>query len=132
MKAISAIQINGSTGECFRTIVGVRHGCLLLPILYNFFLEKIMSDAPEEHNGKVSIGGRTITYLRFANDVDAVAEEEQELEALIKILDKTCTMYKVEIRTEKTNLITSIQREIGVMGRNLEQLQALCTLEQSS
>ena len=91
-----------------------------------------MSDAPEEHNGKVSIGGRTITYLRFANDVDAVAEEEQLLEALIKILDKTCTIYKVEISTEKTKLITSILREIRVMGRNLEQVQALCTLEQSS
>ena len=39
-----------------------------------------MSDALEEHDGKVSIGGRNITNLRFADDIDYLAEEEQELE----------------------------------------------------
>ena len=47
-----------------------------------------MSDALEEHDGKVSIGGRNITNLRFADDIDALAEEEQELEALVESLDK--------------------------------------------
>ena len=50
-----------------------------------------MSDALEEHDGKVSIGGRNITNLRFADDIGALAEEEQELEALVESLDKTCT-----------------------------------------
>ena len=45
--------------------------------LQNIFLERIMSDALEEHDGKVSIGGRNITNLRFADDIDALAEEEQ-------------------------------------------------------
>ena len=36
-----------------------------------------MSDALEEHNGKVSIGGRKITNLRFADDIDALAEENR-------------------------------------------------------
>ena len=39
-----------------------------------------MSDALEEHEGKVSIGGRTITNLRFADDIAALVEEEQVLE----------------------------------------------------
>ena len=66
-----------------------------------------MSDALEEHDGKVSIGGRNITNLRFADDIDALAEEEQELEALVESLDKTCTRYKMEISAEKTKLMTN-------------------------
>ena len=81
-----------------------------------------MSDALEEHDGKVSIGGRNITNLRFADDIDAVAEEEQELEALVESLDKTCTRYKMEI-SAKTKLMTNsangIQREIKVKGQKL-------------
>ena len=92
-KATSAVQMNGNIGEWFRTTVGVRQGCLLSPTLFNIFLERIMSDALEEHDGKVSIGGRNITNLRFADDIDALAEEEQELEALVESLDKTCTRY---------------------------------------
>ena len=49
--------------------------------LLNIFLERIMSDAVEEHDENVSIGIRNITNLRYADDTDALAEEEQELEA---------------------------------------------------
>ena len=91
--ATSVVQMNGSIGEWFRTTVGVRQGCPLSPTLFNIFLERIMSDPLEEHDGKVSIGGRNITNLRFAYDIDALAEEEQELEALVESLDKTCTRY---------------------------------------
>ena len=61
-----------------------------------------MSDALEEHDEKVSIGGRNITNLQFADDIDALAEEEQELEALVESLDKSCRRYKMEISVEKT------------------------------
>ena len=98
--AISAVHMNGSTGEWFRTTVGVRQGCLLSPTLFKIFLERIMSDALEVYVGKVSIGRRTITNLRFADGIDALAEEEQELEALVESLDKTCTRYKMEISAE--------------------------------
>ena len=91
--------------------------------VFNIFLERIMSDALEEHDGKVSIGGRNITNLRFADDIDALAEEEQELEALVGSLNKTCTRYKMEIRAEKTKLMTNsangIQRKIQVKGQKL-------------
>ena len=32
-----------------------------------------MTDALEDHQGTVSIGGRTITNLRFADDIDGLA-----------------------------------------------------------
>ena len=51
--------------------------------LLQHFLKQIMSDALEEHDGKVCIGDRNITNLRFADDIDALAEKEQELEALL-------------------------------------------------
>ena len=122
-KAANAVQMNGSIGEWFRTTVGVRQGCLLLSTLFNIFLERIMSDALEEHDGKVSIGVKNITNLRFADDIDALDEDEQGLKALVESLDKTCTRYKMEISAEKTRLMTNsangIQREIKVKAHKL-------------
>ena len=56
-----------------------------------------MIDALEKHDGKVSIGGRNITNLQFVNDTDALAEEEQETEAQVDSLNKTCKRYKTSI-----------------------------------
>ena len=77
-----------------------------------------MSDALEEHDGKVSIGGRNIINLRFADDIDPLAEEKQEQKALVESLQKTFTRYKMEISAEKakpmTNSANGIQRETKV------------------
>ena len=70
-------------GDWFRTTVGVRQGCLLSPTLFNIFLERIMTDASEDHEGTVSIGGRTITNLSFADDIDGIAGEEEEQAKLL-------------------------------------------------
>ena len=78
-----------------------------------------MYDTLEEHDGKVSIGGRNITNLLFSDDIDALAEEEQELEALVENLDKTCTRYKMEKTKLMTNKANGIQREINVKGQAL-------------
>ena len=68
--------------------------------------------------GMVSIDGRTITDLRFVDDIDILAEEEQVLEDLVESLRITYTRYKIEIRAKKTKLMTNstndIQREIKV------------------
>ena len=89
----------------------------------NIFLERILSNALKEHDENVSIGGRNITNLRFADDIDALAVEEQDLEALVESLDKTSTKHKMEISAEKTNLMPNsadgIQREIKVNGQKL-------------
>ena len=79
----------------------------------------------EEPDGKVSIGGKNITNLRFADDIDALAEEEQELESLVESLDKTCTRYKMEIsacgedQTGDKQRQWHPEREIKVKGQKL-------------
>ena len=66
-----------------------------------------MADALEGHEGTVSIGGRAITNLRFADDIDGLAEEEGELANLVERLDKAPTAYGMEISAEKTRLMTN-------------------------
>ena len=49
-------------------------------------MERIMTDALEDHEGAVSIGGWTITNLRFVDDTDCLAGEEEELANLVECL----------------------------------------------
>ena len=78
-----AVLFNGSIGDWFQTRGGVRQGCLLSPTLFNIFLERIMTDTLEDHKGIVSTGGRTITNICFADDIDGLEGEEEELAKLV-------------------------------------------------
>ena len=62
-KATSAVLFNSGIGDWFRTSVGVRQGCVLSTTLFNIFLDRIMGDALKDHEGTVSIEGRTSALL---------------------------------------------------------------------
>ena len=83
-----------------------------------------MTDALENYEGTVSIGGRTITNLRFADDIDGLAGEEDELVHLVEPLGKAFIAYGIKISAEKTRLITNnasgINTKIKVNGQKLE------------
>ena len=131
-KAQRTVLFNGSTGEWFRTTVGVRQGCLLSSTLCNIFLERIMCEALDDHEGSVSIGGRLITNFRFADDIVVNAEVQEEAGVLVNRLDTTTTRYKMEIGPDKTKVMTNnpngFQREIKIKS----QRRTSNTLAQSS
>ena len=91
-----------------------------------------MTDALEDHEGTVSIGGRTITNLRFADGLDGSAGEEEELANLVERLEKAHTDYGMEISAEKTKLMTNntsgINTEIKVNGQKLETVTSFIYL----
>ena len=128
-KATSAVLFNSSIEDSFQTTVGVRQGCQLSPTLFNIFLERIVTDTLENHEGTVSIGGRTITDLRFADEINGLAEEGKELAKLVERLDKASTAYGMEVSAEKTRLMTNntsgINTEIKVIGQKLETVRSL-------
>ena len=82
-----------------------------------------MTDSIGNHQGTVSIGSRTITNIRFVDDIDGLAGDEQELVNLVE-REKTSTSYGMEISAENTKLMTNntqgISTEIKVNGQRLE------------
>ena len=87
-----------------------------------------MTDALEDHQGTVSIGGRTITNLRFADDIDGLAGKEEELASLVDRLDKTSAAFGMEISAEKTKLMTNnangISIDIRINGEKLDEVDS--------
>ena len=61
-----------------------------------------MADALEDHEGTVNIGGRTITNVRLADDIDGLAGQEQELVKFVNHLEEASTVYGMQISVEKT------------------------------
>ena len=76
--------------------------------------------------GTISIGGRTFTSLRFADDIDGLAGTEDEMASLVDLLAKTSSAYGLEINAENKNpkIMTyntqGISKDITVTSQKLE------------
>ena len=83
-----------------------------------------MTDVLEDHEDTVCIEGRAITSHHFADDINGLAGEEEELANLVERLEKASTACGMEISAEKTKLMTNntsgINTEITVNGQKLK------------
>ena len=87
-----------------------------------------MADALEDHEGTVSIGVRTITNLRFADDIDGLGGQEQELVKVVNHLEEASSAYGMQISEEKTQLMTNntngISIDITIDNKKLETVRS--------
>ena len=61
---------------------GVRRGCVLSPRLFHFYTEMIIREADTEELG-VTINGRKVTNIMFADDNVLIAEGEVNLQIML-------------------------------------------------
>jgi len=101
------VLLHGEIGGDFNNSVGVRQGCLLSPVLFNIFLERIVQEALQEHETSITLGGQRICNLRFADDIDLMAGSNQELQELTDRLASSAANYGIEISTEKSKVMAN-------------------------
>ena len=71
----------------------------------------------------MEIGGRTVTNLRFADDIDLIAGQADELSTLTSRLENSAKNYGMEISASKSKVMkmgNGVEAEVTVDGEKLE------------
>jgi hypothetical protein len=82
----AAVRTEYGDTEWFEVRKGVRHGCILSPYLFIMYSEYIVRKVGFKNNIRIKIEGRTINNLLYADNTTILAEEEEDMEKLLKRL----------------------------------------------
>jgi hypothetical protein len=115
----AAVRIDKETTEWFRIGKGVRQGCLISPLSFNGYSEKVMRESADVLSWiGITISGRTINNLRYADDIVLVATSKEALQQLMDRVNETSKNYGLEINTKKTKVM--------VVSRKCEKISITC------
>ena len=96
----ASIRINGNLGTWIKILKGTRQGCVLSPDFFNIYGEEIMSEIEDKEG--VSVGGRNINNLRFADDAALIADSQEKLQRLLEAVVQASENKGLKVNIKKT------------------------------
>jgi len=80
---------------------GVRQGCILSPSIFNAYIQEEIDIIREKIHLGIKMNGRKIDMLRFADDIAVIAENEEELQRMLRCMEETLrNELKMKINTK--------------------------------
>ena len=121
----SAVRVGGELGDWFKTTVGTRQGDPISPTTFISYLERVMDSVRDNGTG-VSVHGHKINNLKFADDIDLLEEDRDELQGNLERINEAGEAAGLQINIEKTMTMVfgqeSIAEELEIGGRSIENV----------
>jgi len=101
-----------------------------LTMLLSILAEQVMRKALQGFSGGFRIGGRTISNLRYADDIVLLATSPEELQQLVSGVERAAKKYNMLINATKTKVMANngCVLKISVDGGKLEQVDSFTYL----
>ena len=99
-----AVKVNGHLTNWFPVSNGLKQGCLLSPILFNLYINDLVTTIKQSCSG-LSIGGENVCTLMYADDLVLLAKNENDLQSMLDALSSWCEQWQISINSDKSEVV---------------------------
>ncbi|BHF78909.1 hypothetical protein SprV_0602202600 [Sparganum proliferum] len=108
---------------------GVRQGCILSPILFNYAIDWILGRALRESDGVEFAPGHRLTDLDYAHDIALLASSFGDLQCMVPRVNEVAKSVGLSINAGKTKVFSSCipdqeKAPLGIDGCQLEEVDS--------
>ncbi|CAG2239279.1 unnamed protein product [Mytilus edulis] len=103
-KVQSCVKVNGKITQWFDVQCGLKQGCVLSPILFNTFINNLVSEVKSLNFG-IPIEEEKICILLYADDIVLLVENESDLQMLLDVLHMWCHKNDISVNLSKSKII---------------------------
>ena len=84
---------------------GVKQGDVLSPILFNLYIDDLITNLNKEQTEPVEIGDTSVSCLLYADDIILLSSTQGGLQKSLDVLEKFCTSWKLEVNEQISKVI---------------------------
>ena len=127
---IAVIRTEYGDTDRFKIRKGVRQGCILSPVLFNMYAERIMRQAGmDEAEEGIKIAGRIMNNLRYADDTTLLAGKKTDLVELIRRLKSESEKAGLYFNIKKTKIMSTEEEDsFEIDGEEIETVTSFTFL----
>ena len=101
----SRVILNEYETQYFDCPVGVKQGDCLSPTLFAIFINDLATEIKNSNIGVILEEGLLINILLYADDIVLLAENEEDLQSLLFIVECWCKKWQLGVNLTKTNIM---------------------------
>ena len=124
-RCTACVRLNGVKSSSFTVGVGLRQGCVLSPLLFIVYMDRIVKRSRGLES--VQIGNTAIARLLFADDLAILASSQEDLQRALERFAAECELAGMRISTSKTEVMVVSRHPVDctlyVNGVQLRQVQ---------
>lgn len=98
----ATIRLENGESDALEIKRGVRQGCILSPLLFNLYSEKIFKNALEDTTDGIKVNGELVNNIRYADDTVLIADSLEGLQELVNRVAHASEQYGLELNIKKT------------------------------
>jgi sorting nexin-29 len=100
-KVLMRVKVNGHIGETFETYVGTEQGSELSPLLFGIFMDLLHELISQKVEGAGPVvGNMRVPDLMYADDVNLVARNPEQMQQLLDCLSVFCYIFDMEVNLD--------------------------------
>jgi hypothetical protein len=105
-QVVLRVRLDGKLGPPFPSLVGVKQGDPLSPLLFGLFIDRIEAFLKSKlPNVGAKMMDRIIQLLLYADDLALMAEQHDEMQALLDCLQVFCEVTKLTVSIKKSEVV---------------------------
>ncbi len=84
--------------------LGLKEGCILSPSLFNLYINGLVKKMKRRDLG-IEVDGLMVALLLYADDLTILAESEQDLQDMLKVLHQWTQKFDMSVNIDKTKVV---------------------------
>ncbi|XP_063406305.1 uncharacterized protein LOC134690258 [Mytilus trossulus] len=99
-----SVRLNGNMTEWFNVNTGLKQGFVLSTVMFNIFINDLIDDIKLLDIG-INIDGEKLSILLYADDIVLLAENAEDLQKILDVLNVWCNHNSLKVNLRKSNVI---------------------------